>query len=150
MRVKEGRLINSSAPLKFTFDDKEFLGYEGDTLASALIANDVKVIGRSFKYHRPRGVMTDGSHEPNGLVEIRDGNQTTPNVRLTTQELVSDLKVYSQNYWGTLKWDLLELNDLISPFLSAGFYYKTFMWPKKFWEALYEPSIRRAAGLWWR
>jgi len=147
MRVKEGRLINSSAPLKFTFDDKEFSGYEGDTLASALIANDVKVIGRSFKYHRPRGLMTDGSQEPNGLVEIRDGNQTTPNVRLTTQELVSDLKVYSQNYWGTLKWDFLELNDLISPFLSAGFYYKTFMWPKKFWEGLYEPSIRRAAGL---
>ena len=147
MRVGKGRLINRDVPLTFTFDKKEISGFQGDTLASALIANGVNVVGRSFKYHRPRGLMTDGSHEPNGMVEIRKGDQITPNVRLTTQELVDGLQVHSQNHWGTLKWDMLELNDLLSPFLSAGFYYKTFMWPKKFWERIYEPAIRRAAGL---
>ena len=147
MRVGEGRLIDKNIPLKFTFDGKEVSGFRGDTLASALISSEIKLVGRSFKYHRPRGLMTDGSHEPNGMVEIRKGDQITPNVRLTTQELVNGLQVHSQNHWGTLKWDILELNDLLSPFLSAGFYYKTFMWPKKFWEKIYEPAIRRAAGL---
>ena len=108
MRVGKGRLINRDVPLTFTFDKKEISGFQGDTLASALIANGVNVVGRSFKYHRPRGLMTDGSHEPNGMVEIRKGDQITPNVRLTTQELVDGLQVRSQNHWGTLKWDILE------------------------------------------
>lgn len=147
MRVDTGHGVDRSKAVSFKFDTKTYWGFEGDTLASALLANGVKVVGRSFKYHRPRGIISEGSQEPNGLVELRSGDQTTPNVRLTTQELHQDLKVYSQNHMGSLKWDLLEVNDLLSPFLSAGFYYKTFMWPRRFWERLYEPLIRRAAGL---
>ena len=120
MRVGEGRLIDKNIPLKFTFDGKEVSGFRGDTLASALISSEIKLVGRSFKYHRPRGLMTDGSHEPNGMVEIRKGDQITPNVRLTTQELVNGLQVHSQNHWGTLKWDILELNDFCLLYTSPS------------------------------
>ncbi|MFY0692038.1 MAG: sarcosine oxidase subunit alpha family protein [Paracoccaceae bacterium] len=147
MRLDGKGLIDRSRPVSFRFNTDIYHGFEGDTLASALLANDVKLVGRSFKYHRPRGIMTDGSHEPNGLVEVRAGNQITPNVRATQQEIHDTLVATSQNHMGSLNWDLLELNDLFSPFLSAGFYYKTFMWPKSFWEKVYEPVIRRAAGL---
>ena len=147
MRVNGKGLIDRTSKVSFKFNGKKYTGFEGDTMASALLANDVKLVGRSFKYHRPRGVMTDGSQEPNGLVELHKGDQITPNVRLTQQELHSALDARSQNFWGSLDWDILELNDLLSPFLSAGFYYKTFMWPKAFWEKVYEPIIRRAAGL---
>lgn len=147
MRVDDKGLVDRDAPITFKFDGQSYQGFEGDTMASALLANGVKLVGRSFKYHRPRGLMSDGSQEPNGLVELHRAGQITPNIRLTMQELHSALDARSQNHWGSLKWDLLELNDLLSAFLSAGFYYKTFMWPRAFWEKLYEPVIRRAAGL---
>jgi len=147
MRLDNTGLIDRSERRSFSFDGMSYTGFKGDTLASTLLANNVHLVGRSFKYHRPRGLMSDGTQEPNGLVELHKGDQITPNVRLTGQELVSGLDARSQNHWGSLAWDVLELNDLVSPFLSAGFYYKTFMWPKAFWEKVYEPIIRRAAGL---
>lgn len=147
MRIDGKGLIDRNKRISFTFDGMTYTGFKGDTLASTLLANNVKLVGRSFKYHRPRGIMSDGTQEANGLVELHDGTQITPNIRLTGQELRNGLIAKSQNHWGSLEWDILELNDLISPFLSAGFYYKTFMWPKAFWEKIYEPIIRRAAGL---
>ncbi|MEM7471316.1 MAG: sarcosine oxidase subunit alpha family protein [Pseudomonadota bacterium] len=147
MRLSSGGQINRDKRTTFKFNGTTYAGCDGDTMASALMANGVKLVARSFKYHRPRGVMSDGSQEPNGLVELHRGTQITPNVRLTQQEIHSGIDARPQNYWGSLDWDVLELNDLLSPFLSAGFYYKTFMWPRAFWEKLYEPVIRRAAGL---
>ena len=147
MRLEGKGLIDRTAPLRFRFDGEEYTGYRGDTLASALMANGVKLVGRSFKYHRPRGILTAGSEEPNALVEVLEGAQQTPNVRATVQELYDGLAAQSQNRWPSLRFDALSINDLAAPFLSAGFYYKTFMWPRAFWEKLYEPAIRRAAGL---
>ena len=147
MRLDGKGLVNRDTEVTFKFNGTSYSGFKGDTMASALMANGVSLVGRSFKYHRPRGIMSDGSQEPNGLVELHRAGEITPNVRLTQQELHSGLDARAQNYWGSLNWDLLEANDLLSPFLSAGFYYKTFMWPKAFWEKLYEPIIRRAAGL---
>ncbi|WP_282091857.1 sarcosine oxidase subunit alpha family protein [Epibacterium ulvae] len=143
----QGGLINRDKPLNFTFNGKSLRGFEGDTLASALLANDVQLIGRSFKYHRPRGIYSAGSEEPNALVELRSGARQEPNTRATVVELFEGLSAKSQNHIGSLDHDVLALNDLFSPFLSAGFYYKTFMWPRAFWEKVYEPAIRRAAGL---
>ena len=143
----KGGLIDRSKTLNFTFDGKTYQGHQGDTLASALLANDVRLMGRSFKYHRPRGPMTAGSEEPNALVELREGDRQEPNTRATTAELFDGLSANSQNRWPSLAFDVMGVNDLMSPFLAAGFYYKTFMWPKAFWEKLYEPIIRRAAGL---
>ncbi|MFT5631696.1 MAG: heterotetrameric sarcosine oxidase alpha subunit [Gammaproteobacteria bacterium] len=131
----------------FTFDGVTYRGVVGETLAAALIANGVKMVARSFKYHRPRGVMGSGSEEPNALVTIGRGAAAEPNVRATVQEVYSGLEAFSQNAWPSLKTDVMAVNDLVSPFLGAGFYYKTFMWPKAFWEKVYEPVIRRAAGL---
>ncbi|WP_018001666.1 sarcosine oxidase subunit alpha family protein [Paracoccus sp. N5] len=142
-----GGLIDRNRSLKFTFDGKSYTGHAGDTLASALLANDVRLMGRGFKYHRPRGVFTAGSEEPNALVELRSGARQEPNTRATVAELFEGLDARSQNHVGSLGFDLLAVNDLMSPFFAAGFYYKTFMWPKAFWEKLYEPMIRRAAGL---
>ncbi len=147
MRLDGRGLIDRSRPVRFRFDAREYQGYHGDTLVSALLANGVKLFGRSFKYHRPRGVLTAGPEEPNALVEIHEAGQQTPNTRATVQELYEGLDARSQNRWPSLRWDVMEVNDLLSPFLSAGFYYKTFMWPRAFWERLYEPAIRRAAGL---
>ena len=147
MRVKSAGQIDRSRPLKFSFDGVSYSGFAGDTLASALLANDVRLIGRSFKYHRPRGVLTAGSEEPNALVTLRRGQNQDPNIRATQQELYNGLEAQSQNRWPSLNYDLLSINDLAAPFISAGFYYKTFMWPKVFWERVYEPLIRRAAGL---
>ena len=131
----------------FTFDGVTYRGVVGETLAAALIANGVKVVARSFKYHRPRGVMGSGSEEPNALVTIGRGVAAEPNVRATVQEVYGGLEAFSQNAWPSVKTDVMAVNDLVSPFLEAGFYYKTFMWPKAFWEKVYEPIIRRAAGL---
>ena len=142
-----GGLIDRNRSLNFTFDGKSYTGHAGDTLASALLANDVRLMGRGFKYHRPRGVFTAGSEEPNALVELRQGNRQEPNTRATVAELFEGLDARSQNHVGSLSFDLLAVNDLMSSFFAAGFYYKTFMWPKAFWETLYEPMIRRAAGL---
>ncbi|RVA50868.1 sarcosine oxidase subunit alpha, partial [Mesorhizobium sp. M7A.F.Ca.CA.004.09.1.2] len=140
-------LIDRSVPLNFRFDGKAFSGFQGDTLASALIANGVKLVGRSFKYHRPRGILTAGSEEPNALVELRTGARREPNTKATTAELYDGLEAASQNRWPSLRHDLMSVNQLFAPIFVAGFYYKTFMWPAKFWEAIYEPAIRRAAGL---
>ncbi len=147
MRIDGTGLIDRARPLRFSFDGHAFDGYHGDTLASALLANDIRLVGRSFKYHRPRGIMTAGSEEPNALVTVGQGAAQDPNLRATTLELHDGLEARSQNRWPSLDWDLLALNDLAAPFFGAGFYYKTFMWPRAFWEKLYEPMIRRAAGL---
>lgn len=143
----DGGQIDRTATLKFTFDGRSFTGHPGDTLASALLANGVRLMGRSFKYHRPRGPLTAGSEEPNALVHLRSGARMEPNTRATTAELFEGLEATSQNRLGPLSFDLLAVNDRLSNFLTAGFYYKTFMWPKAFWEKVYEPIIRRAAGL---
>src|SRR6187402_3672832 len=141
-----GRL--SGKPVRFAFDGKSYSGLEGDTLASALLANDVHLVGRSFKYHRPRGILSAGAEEPNALVTIeRDAARKTPNVRATVQELYDGLKSISQNRWPSLGFDVGVVNELASPMFSAGFYYKTFMWPKAAWKSIYEPNIRAAAGL---
>lgn len=142
-----GGQIDTSREISFKFDGKSYQGHEGDTLASALLANGVRLMGRSFKYHRPRGVLTAGSEEPNAIVELREGGRQEPNTRATTAELFDGLVAKSQNHMGSLKYDMLAINDRFSNFLAAGFYYKTFMWPAAFWEKLYEPIIRRAAGL---
>mgnify|MGYP000076311158 CR=1 FL=1 len=148
MRVDGHGRIDRARPVAFRFDGRDLTGHPGDTLASALVANGVRLVGRSFKYHRPRGLFTAGPEDPNGLVEIHEPDgQVTPNTRATVQELYRGLDARSQNCWPSLKWDLLEVNDLVHPFLGAGFYYKTFMWPRRFWERVYEPAIRRAAGL---
>ncbi len=143
----QGGLIDRTKPLDFTFDGKAYQGCQGDTLASALLANGVRLMGRSFKYHRPRGPLTAGSEEPNALMELRTGARLEPNTRATTAELFDGLTANSQNRWPSLKFDAMAINDRFSNFLTAGFYYKTFMWPAAFWEKVYEPIIRKAAGL---
>jgi sarcosine oxidase subunit alpha len=143
----KGRLTPARA-VRFSFDGRDLAGLEGDTLASALLANGVHLVGRSFKYHRPRGVLSAGSEEPNALVAIRrDAGRTTPNVRATVQELYDGLAATSQNRFPSLAFDIGAVNDLAAPLYSAGFYYKTFMWPKAAWRLVYEPIIRAAAGL---
>ena len=146
-RRASGGLIDRSRALSFTFDDRRYIGHPGDTLASALIANGVRLVGRSFKYHRPRGILSAGPEEPNALVELRTGARREPNTRATVTDLYDGLEARSQNRWPSLAFDLMSVNSLIAPIIGAGFYYKTFMWPAAFWEKLYEPLIRRAAGL---
>jgi sarcosine oxidase subunit alpha len=146
-RLPQGGLIDRAKPVSFAFDGKRLQGYAGDTLASALVANGVKLVARSFKYHRPRGILTAGFEEPNALVELRTGARREPNVRATSAELFEGLEARSQNRWPSLAIDLMAVNQLASPAFVAGFYYKTFMWPAALWEKLYEPLIRRAAGL---
>ncbi len=142
-----GGLIDRSSTLGFTFNGKPMQGHPGDTLASALLANGQRLVGRGFKYHRPRGIFTAGSEEPNALVQLRSGPHQEPNTRATVTELFDGLTATSQNHRGPLEFDFMAVTDLLSPFLSAGFYYKTFMWPKAFWEKIYEPIIRSSAGL---
>ncbi len=146
-RLDEGGDVDRGRSLAFRFEGRRLTGHPGDTLASALLANGVRLVGRSFKYHRPRGVFTAGSEEPSALVELRSGAHREPNTRATVAELFDGLEAFGQNYRGSLRFDLLAANDLLAPFLSAGFYYKTFMWPKSFWEKVYEPAIRASAGL---
>lgn len=146
-RLPHGGLVDRQSPREFTFDGRRYAGYAGDTLASALLANDVRLVGRSFKYHRPRGILSAGNEEPNALVELRTGARREPNTRATVIELYDGLVAASQNRWPTLAFDIMAANSLLGSVLSAGFYYKTFMWPAAFWEKVYEPLIRRAAGL---
>ncbi|TAI66107.1 sarcosine oxidase subunit alpha family protein [Bradyrhizobium sp. Leo170] len=146
-RLSSGGLVDRNRRLLFSFDGRTYGGYAGDTLASALLGNGVKLLGRSFKYHRPRGILTAGPEEPNALVELRKGSRREPNTRATTVELFDRLEAQSQNRWPSLKFDVSAINSLFSPLFAAGFYYKTFMWPAWFWEKVYEPAIRRAAGL---
>ncbi|WP_295529890.1 2Fe-2S iron-sulfur cluster-binding protein, partial [Novosphingobium sp. Chol11] len=146
-RLATGGLIDRSQTLSFRFDGRDYTGHPGDTLASALLANGVSLVGRSFKYHRPRGILSAGSSEPNALVTLREGARAEPNIPATMIELYDGLVACSQNRWPSLKFDALAINQLFAPMLVAGFYYKTFMWPAALWEKLYEPAIRRAAGL---
>ena len=147
-RTPSGGRIDRARRQEFSFDGQSYEGCAGDTLASALLANGVHLVGRSFKYHRPRGILAAGSEEPNGLVTVtRDGARVTPNLRATQVELYGGLIAESQNRWPSLKRDFGRINDALSAFFPAGFYYKTFMWPRTAWKALYEPVIRRAAGL---
>ena len=148
LRLKGG-LINPQQQLFFSFNNKQMSGFKGDTLASALLANDVHLVGRSFKYHRPRGILSAGVEEPNALATLlynSDGD-AEPNARMTVTELYDGLAARSQNHIGNLGFDFMAINDFLSPLLGAGFYYKTFMWPAALWEMVYEPLIRRAAGL---
>ena len=142
-----GRLLNKSKPVSFTFNGKKLRGYEGDTLASALLANDQMLVGRSFKYHRPRGVVASGAEEPNGLVNLGRGGHFEPNQRVTTQELFDGLEATSQNHFPSLEFDVGAINTHLSRFLPAGFYYKMFIHPRPFWKYVYEPFIRKSAGL---
>jgi len=147
-RSADGGRIDRARPLRFVFDGKSYSGYVGDTLASGLLANGVHLVGRSFKYHRPRGILAAGSEEPNALVTVsRDAARRTPNLRATQVELYDGLIAESQNRWPSLRFDIGRVNDRLSAFFPAGFYYKTFMWPRRAWKSLYEPLIRRAAGL---
>jgi sarcosine oxidase subunit alpha len=147
-RTASGGRIDRVRPIHFTFDGRRYEGYAGDTLASALLANDVHLVARSFKYHRPRGILSAGSEEPNALVTIDAGaGRITPNLRATQIELYDGLTARSQNRYPSLRFDLGAIAGLAAPLLSAGFYYKSFMWPQSFWKRLYEPAIRRAAGL---
>ncbi|MCV6547232.1 MAG: sarcosine oxidase subunit alpha [Cohaesibacter sp.] len=150
-RVSGKGRVNPSKTVSFTFDGKSYQGLEGDTVASALLANGTHLMGRSFKYHRPRGVVTAGSEEPNALIGTTrpgsDGARFEPNGRATMQEIYEGLVVDSQNKWPSLSFDVGAINDHLYMLFSAGFYYKTFMWPKSFWDKVYEPVIRAAAGL---
>jgi len=145
--AKQGRLIDRSKKVSFTFNGTSMQAYEGDTLASALLANDQMMVGRSFKYHRPRGVVASGAEEPNALVGLGQGNRFEPNQRATTTEVFNGLTAISQNHWPSLEHDIGAVNTAFARFLPAGFYYKTFIHPKPFWKHVYEPFIRQSAGL---
>ncbi|MBU0862649.1 MAG: (2Fe-2S)-binding protein, partial [Alphaproteobacteria bacterium] len=148
MRLRtNGRLVAKNRPVHFTFNGKRLQGYSGDTLASALLANDQLLVGRSFKYHRPRGLVAAGAEEPNALVELGRGDRQEPNARVTQVELFDGLAARSQNHWPSLEFDVGVINAKLSRFLPAGFYYKTFMQPQAFWKHVYEPIIRASAGL---
>ncbi len=147
LRVKSSNFIDETTRVSFKFNGKNYHGFKGDTLASALLANGIHLVGRSFKYHRPRGIMTAGSEEPNAIVQVgNDKAITEPNVRATEVEIYNGLEATSQNCWPSVNFDIGGINNLLSPFLPAGFYYKTFMWPASFWEK-YEYLIRHSAGL---
>ena len=146
-RTPDGGRIDRANTVSFTFNGKTFQGCQGDTLASALLANGVSLIGRSFKYHRPRGLYTAGPEEPNALVTLGPKASGEPNVPATMVPLTEGLEAHSQNAWPSVGFDLMAVNGWFKPLLTAGFYYKTFMWPRKAWYKLYEPMIRRAAGL---
>lgn len=144
---KGGRLIDRTKPQTFTFNGKSMAGYAGDTLASALLANDQMLVGRSFKYHRPRGIVGSGPEEPNALVNLGTGARFEPNQRTTTTELFSGLTATSQNHWPSLEFDVGVVNNYVARFLPAGFYYKTFIHPRFAWKHVFEPIIRQSAGL---
>ncbi|MEM9477289.1 MAG: sarcosine oxidase subunit alpha family protein, partial [Pseudomonadota bacterium] len=133
--------------VEFTFNGKRMAGFEGDTLASALLGAGQMLVGRSFKYHRPRGVVASGAEEPNALMNLGSGRRLEPNQRATTTELFEGLEAASQNHWPSLEFDVGAINARLSRFLPAGFYYKMFMWPRPFWKHVYEPFIRQSAGL---
>lgn len=145
--AKGGRLINRTAPVEFSFNGKRLKGYQGDTLAAGLLANDQMLVGRSFKYHRPRGIVASGPEEPNALVNLGAGARLEPNQRTTTTELFDGLESTSQNHWPSLEFDVGVVNNYAARFMPAGFYYKTFIHPRLAWKHLFEPFIRRAAGL---
>ena len=146
-RLTNEGLINRNKEITFSFNGKKYVGYEGDTLASALLANGVHLVGRSFKYHRPRGFFGAGVDEPNAKLQIQLNGHSEPNVNATEFELVEGIEAKSQNCWPSVEFDVGAINNFLNKFFPAGFYYKTFMWPKSFWYKIYEPFIRKAAGL---
>ena len=145
-RLASGGLIDRSQPLGFSFDGQSMTGYAGDTLASALIANGVKLVGRSFKYHRPRGILTAGSEEPNALVQLFEGTRTVPNARMTEVELAEGLCARAVNASPSVEFDLRAVNSWLARLLPAGFYYKTFMASQAAWH-FFEKHIRASSGL---
>jgi sarcosine oxidase subunit alpha len=145
-RIAQGGRIDRDNQLKFSFNGKTYTGQAGDTLASALLANGIHMVGRSWKYHRPRGILSAGAEEPNAIFQLEKGEKTIPNARATQVELYDDLDASSVNCWPSLDFDLLSINSKVSRMLPAGFYYKTFMWPKSMWMK-YEHIIRKASGL---
>jgi sarcosine oxidase subunit alpha len=145
--ARGGRLIDRSKPLSFTFNGRRMQGYRGDTLASALLGAGQMLLGRSFKYHRPRGLVASGAEEPNALVGLGTGARFEPNQRTTTTELFDGAVAASQNHWPSLAFDVGAINNTLGRFLPGGFYYKTFMFPRFAWKHLFEPVIRRSAGL---
>ncbi len=145
-RLPAGGSIDRSTVYRFRFDGRQYSGHPGDTLASALIANGVRLVGRSFKYHRPRGIVTAGPEEPNALVGLRLGARHEPNTKATVVELHDGLEAFSQNCWPSLRLDVGATIQLAGSMVASGFYYKTFMWPRGFWEKVYEPLIRRSSG----
>jgi len=146
-RLSEGGQIDRSIPISFSFDGQQLGAFAGDSLASALLANDIKLVARSFKYHRPRGIFSAGSEEPNALMTLGEDKYREPNCKATSVELYEGMVARTQNAWPSVGFDVGSLASVLSPFLPAGFYYKTFMWPSAFWERVYEPVIRHAAGL---
>ena len=145
-RLKDIGRIDRNHKISFIFNGKKYSGYKGDTLASALLANGIHLIARSFKYHRPRGILAAGVDDPSAKVQLIKGSYSEPNINLTEFELVEGLELKSQNCWPSVSTDIGEINNVFNRFLPAGFYYKTFMWPKSFWYSVYEPFIRKAAG----
>ncbi|CAN1573333.1 soxA, sarcosine oxidase, alpha subunit family [Paracoccaceae bacterium] len=145
--AKGGRLIDRTAAVEFSFNGKRLRGFKGDSLAAALLANDQMLVGRSFKYHRPRGIVASGPEEPNALVNLGADARLEPNQRTTTTELFDGLEATSQNHWPSLEFDVGVINNYAARFMPAGFYYKTFIHPRPFWKHVFEPIIRRAAGL---
>ncbi len=145
-RLASGGRINRAIALTFTFNGGKYQGYQGDTLASALLANGVHFVARSWKYHRPRGIVTAGVEEPNAVVQLETGAYTVPNARATEVELYQGLVATSVNAKPSIENDRMAINQKFARFIPAGFYYKTFMWPRKFWPK-YEEVIRDAAGL---
>ncbi len=145
-RISGNRRIDRQQPVTFTFDGQRFQGFKGDTLAAALLANGVHLVARGFKYHRPRGIYTAGVEEPNALVELVSDGKLEPNTRATAIEIFDGMTARSQNNWPSLKFDMMAVNGLLSPVFTAGFYYKTFMYPASWW-MFYEKFIRKAAGM---
>src|SRR5690349_1399477 len=145
-RLAQGGLLDRASPRSFTFNGRKLQGYAGDTLASALLANGVRLVGRSFKYHRRRGIFGAGAEEPNALVQLERGARTEPNLRATQIELYDQLSATSQNAWPSLEFDISALNNVFSRLIPSGFYYKTFMWPQSWWMR-YEHFIRSIAGM---
>ena len=142
-----GSRINREKLVDFRFNGKNLKGFDGDTVASALLANNELLVARSFKYHRPRGIFTAGEEEPNALMGIGEGSFFEPNIRATEVKIKQNMNVNSQNHWPSLRFDFLSINNLLARFFAAGFYYKTFMWPRAAWKYIFEPMIRRASGL---
>ena len=145
MRLPSGGRIDRDKPITFTFNGEKYSGLEGDTLASALLANDVKMVARSFKYHRPRGIVGSGIEDPNSLVQLGIGDRTLPNYLATQVELYPGLEATSVNAWPSLNLDFRSINSLMSRFMPPGFYYKTFMWPRWLWP-FFERQLRKAGG----
>ena len=143
-RFADGGRIDRSKPLNFVFNGKKYTGYSGDTLASALLANGVRIVNRSFKFHRPRGILSAGVEESNALLGVDYGRGMMPVVRATQMPLLAGMRAESQNCFPSVNFDLLRVFDYTRPLWPAGFYNKVFKWPS--WH-YFEWAVRRAAGL---